>query len=432
MGKALKIIIGAIAGLVILGVTVFVVLGFIKKKESPLPLSKTPAVSYSQMVNSHFSQEDPGVGTHWKRLWISWGGIEKTQGKFNFSEIDHLIISGQQKEDIVFLITVFPYADWDQDECHDDSYAGKIPMPDNKMRGKVGKPCQMTRYRNFLRKLVERYDGDGTDDVRGLKYPIKHWEIMNEPSMQGNDPSGLKFFKGSPQDYLEILKASYQVIKEADSSAKVIMGGMAGMHSKFVEFWRPIMKEAVQYFDIANIHSIDTTSSREDLFVFKFKQFLSQFSADNKPIWITEAQFGSLQEKWTDPAQIVRSAVISLSLGADKIFFISENWSKNVLKAYKVLAKKLNYFGALQTINHRYRISDNNTEGVSSQYGLFKFKVKDKTIYVAWGNVDLVKYLGNSQVKVTDIFGNEEIKEINQIKLTSSPVYIEPIQQPTS
>ena len=30
--------------------------------------------------------------------------------------------------------------------------------------------------------MVERYDGDGVDDMPGLEIPVKHWEIDNEPS----------------------------------------------------------------------------------------------------------------------------------------------------------------------------------------------------------------------------------------------------------
>lgn len=118
----------------------------------------------------------------------------------------------------------------------------------------------MGDYREFLKKFVERYDGDGIDDMPGLRYPVKYWEIVNEPGLQGDE---LKFFHGTSQEYLEILKTSYEVIKEVDEDAKIVMGGMAGMHTKFVEFWSPIIKEAGNYFDIANIHSIDSDERRK-------------------------------------------------------------------------------------------------------------------------------------------------------------------------
>jgi|Deesub1362A_J573_1020465.scaffolds.fasta_scaffold19882_2 hypothetical protein len=69
------------------------------------------------------------------------------------------------------------------------------------------------------------------------------------------------------------------------------------MHEQFVEFWEPITSDTGKYFDIANIHSIDTDGRREDLLVLKFKKFLEKHGV-KKPIRITEAQFGSLGFEW--------------------------------------------------------------------------------------------------------------------------------------
>ena len=70
---------------------------------------------------------------------------------------------------------------------------------------------------------MERYAGDGQNDMPNLKYPIKLWEVANEPEMQ-QEP--LVFFQGSPKDYFEILKATYEAVKEADSESYVVQGGM--------------------------------------------------------------------------------------------------------------------------------------------------------------------------------------------------------------
>ena len=55
----------------------------------------------------------------------------------------------------------------------------------------------------------------------GLIYPIRYWEAGNEPSMQEE----LIFFKGTPADYFELLKATYQAVRKSDQSAKVLHGG---------------------------------------------------------------------------------------------------------------------------------------------------------------------------------------------------------------
>ena len=387
-------------------------------------------IDFQYLTRTHFSKV-PGVkGAYWIRVWIPWGAVEKKEGVFDFSYVDK-IIEGAQSQNLIVLITILPFAEWDQNKCHiGEEYYGNIPMPEGKTRMKVGKPCNMSAYKRFLRKLVERYDGDSVDDMLGLKYPVKYWEIMNEPGMNGSDPSGLKFFYGSSRDYLDILKASYEAIKEADPDAKVVMGGMAGMLKRFIDFWDPIMSEAKNYFDIANIHSIDTREDREDLYILEFKEFLKKHGAE-KPIWVTEAQFDRL-EKPVDKSMhplIVKSAILALALGADKIFFISDNWKTGeTFKVYETLVKMLNDFNKVEILELDYIRNKDKDSGITSIKGLFKFTGDNKTVYVAWGNINLTKHLKRT-VKVIDIYGNEKIVNVKDVNLSNTPVYIQPISQ---
>ncbi|RLI75921.1 hypothetical protein DRO97_02085 [Archaeoglobales archaeon] len=380
--------------------------------------------------NIHFSEVGEVKEPLWIRFWISWEMVEKEKGKYDFTLVDEIVRDFEYRNTLI-LITVMPFASWDQDICHGEEYYSDMPFPFGMQRLKVGKPCNMQAYREFLKKLVERYDGDGVEDMPALKYPIKYWEIMNEPEMQGKDLSGLKFFVGTPQEYLEILKVSYETIKEADPEAKVLMAGMAGMHQQFVKFWEPIIGKAENYFDIANIHSIDTNEKREDLFVIKFKRFLERHSVD-KPVWVTEAQFGDLMEKPKDIRKIdellVKSSVFSLSLGAEKIFFVG-NWlefwrSESTQKAYEIMVKKLNRFEKLEVIKQEYVENERDYEGATSLAGIHKFTVENKPVYVIWGNVELPKEI-KGKIKVTDIYGNEKIMYAINFTSSDSPVYVE-------
>ncbi len=98
--------------------------------------------------------------------------------------LQHQGIREAQRSDFHVLVTIFPFANWDQMICHKD-----LPPVEGFGRGKgpgstMGRPCNMKAYAAFVRALVERYDGDGQDDMPGLKFPIRHWEVGNEPSMQ--------------------------------------------------------------------------------------------------------------------------------------------------------------------------------------------------------------------------------------------------------
>ncbi|MCB0215377.1 MAG: hypothetical protein KDH92_01995 [Chloroflexi bacterium] len=89
----------------------------------------------------------------------------------------------------------------------------------------------LERYQAFITALVERYDGDGVDDVPG-SWRIGYWEIENEPdfdpSMAGGQPHRGSCFGGSrAADYGLLLRAAYLAIKAADPRATVVFGGLA-------------------------------------------------------------------------------------------------------------------------------------------------------------------------------------------------------------
>jgi hypothetical protein len=80
-------------------------------------------------------------------------------------------------------------------------------------------------YANFAAWMVERYDGDGHADAPGSPR-VAYWEIWNEP----ND-TALWHEIGTPrvtrkQRYGELLVAAYTAIKNADPTARVLIGGV--------------------------------------------------------------------------------------------------------------------------------------------------------------------------------------------------------------
>ena len=319
----------------------------------------------------------------------------------------------------------------------------------------------MEAYKQFLAKAIERYDGDSEDDMPGLKQPIKYWEVLNEPSMQGGSTGGmgeeLKFFKGTPEEYLDILKTSYEVIKETDPEAQVLHAGMAGMHENFQKFWTPVFSAgAADYFDIANIHSISTTTEQEDLFVIKFKKYLESFGITDKPIWVTEVQFGNLAQPPRDldafHELMVKASVFSLVQGADLLFYI-ENWlfwnddfskpksesepkpelfekkkqdfSDNpTQQVYLNLVDKINNYDKIETIKEEYTEGTMDHQGATSEIGQYKFINGDREVYALWGKADLPEELTGT-VKVTDIFGQSQEIDVNDIILDSKPIFIE-------
>ena len=410
-------------------------------------------------VATHLSKVADTEDAYWQRAYeIWWESAESEKGTFDWADID-FIINDLTKLNIYPIVTIKPFANWDQDECHDTSYEADshIPTKENQKsdkKVKVGAPCDIDAYANFLAQVVERYDGHGKEDVPNLKTPVKYWEIMNEPAMQGGGTGGmgeeLKFFVGTSDEYFEILKTSYETIKKADSEAKVLHAGMAGMQENFLEFWRPIFEAgAGDYFDIANMHTINTDNMRHDMYISRFKIFLKEYGLEDRPIFVTEVQFGDLVGQPADLKEfeilIAKSTIFTLAQGVDKLFFI-ENWlffdtekdPENKIKfdneaivgtthkVYLNLIDQLNSFDKVEILEEDYTKNSGDNEGLTSNIGHYKFTNGNKIIYVLWGGTELPKDLQiDGFLKITDIYGEfEEVAATDSI-LSDLPIFVE-------
>ena len=88
-----------------------------------------------------------------------WNHIEKEKGKFNWEEADKYVLYAQDHNQTI-LATIWPHANWDKNPVR------KKQSPFGKRFTKyLSKPCSMEDYENFLVKLVDRYDGDGSNDI---------------------------------------------------------------------------------------------------------------------------------------------------------------------------------------------------------------------------------------------------------------------------
>ena len=100
----------------------------------------------------------------------------------------------------------------------------------------------------WVRDTVERYDGDGIDDMQGLRTPAKHWQIDNEPPRLR-------------EGYSDLVLITSKAIKEADPEAKVLIGGLqlpCGETRKIKNYHRsqaPLLRELNgKAIDIVDFH----------------------------------------------------------------------------------------------------------------------------------------------------------------------------------
>jgi hypothetical protein len=394
----------------------------------------TPGSKISEYEDSHFGfdhadtayAEAVSLGVHWERPHpgpVVWGYIEREEGRYQWEMVDKYVKRAQDY-DFNLMLTIWPFADWDQVTCHGTECQGagfERELPLSRC-----KPCNLPAYRQFVSNLVERYDGDGNNDMPGLRAGIKYWEVSNEPTMQEGE---LIFFKGTPEDYLEILKVTYEAVKEADPEAKVLHAGMAGAPEspELKGFWKDVYGSGAEdCFDVANIHSIG--SGGEGVYIMEMGKFLARYGIE-KPIWITEVQYSEwglerqnlTEEEWAEV--IVRSFVYGFGNGAEKLFYVAlkgnpggpgpelttrQGQKKKAFYAFKTMVAKIDYFTSVKKISEQQ----------------YKFIVNGNPIYVLWGSGSIPDEIAGA-IRVTDIYGNETQMDASELKPGKSPVFVE-------
>ncbi len=129
------------------------------------------------------------AGFTWVKQWFAWRDIEgKGKGQYDWETADR-VVSQVEEFGLKLIVRVDHEPDW----------AG--PPPAN-----------TDHFANFLAALVTRYKGR-----------IHAYQVWNEPNLArewGNKPP-------NAQEYTQMLKKAYQVIKQIDPNAIVVSAGLA-------------------------------------------------------------------------------------------------------------------------------------------------------------------------------------------------------------
>ncbi|MDP2685058.1 MAG: glycosyl hydrolase [bacterium] len=273
------------------------------------------------------------IGASWVRPHpgpFVWGDMQNSKNSdIDFTETDSMV-KAAATYNINILPTIWHYAEWDQinhsnsDDCLASS--GEFEREFGKYRCK---PNDWDAYTTWVTAIVERYDGDGIDDMPDLKKPLTHWEVMNEPDLGTPDGSpGLQFLIGQPSDYAELLKKTSAVIRQTDPSAKILIAGAAGGNEMFLNYFREVFKDTETHnaFDIANVHCI-SNDDVDSFNVVPYTKMLDEFSID-KPIWVTEAEAFISDDHDIIAEQLIKSSQNAFANGAETIFYTSMNLGK--------------------------------------------------------------------------------------------------------
>ncbi len=152
------------------------------------------------------------IDVHWSREQLSWASYDLSWGPPFFDQRINTVV--QSGFPIYATLCTTPDR-FSTQECKDWADANGRPRY-------FCPPANPADFAAWAGEVTERYDGDGYLDAPGSPR-IPYWEIWNEP-----DVMDTWLPQPDPATYASMLCQSYQAIKAADPTAKVMIGGIAG------------------------------------------------------------------------------------------------------------------------------------------------------------------------------------------------------------
>lgn len=247
------------------------------------------------------------IGIRWVRTDFDWAGVEKQPGVWDFSHLDRLAELARNAK-----MEILPILDYD------------VPWATPAWR-------HLKEWSNYVSRVVSRYSGD-----------FRCWEVWNEQNMHG-------FWRDSPDagHYCELLKRTYQEIKNIDPELTVVYGGTAGIPLTYIE--NSYAAGAGDFFDVMNIHPYNWQDTPEAMIPqLKTLQALMEKYRIQKPVWISEvgwstarppAFFGKLLDAAFRMAGVVpEQSTVALLCDPESEFAGALNFdTKSNLKGFKAV-----------------------------------------------------------------------------------------------
>lgn len=372
------------------------------------------------------------AGVHWHRSVLFWYQVEPKNDRFTWDETDALV-NAAEKHGIRLMVTIRSVSPWGAK----GSKRGVL-VPHKKKKRKVSNmPDRLEDYVDFLKKTATRYKGR-----------IRHWQIENEPAGKHD----YRFWAGSAQEYVQLLKTAYDAIKSVDTGNKVLVAGFTAaslIKDHGNGFLSSVLKAGGgEHFDIFDYHAYGklakiTKAGKRAQEILESHGFAGQKA---KPMWLSETSTrGNTPRLWevTQAQDVIKRYCLAFANGVERVF-----WWYAVDKASKpvVKEKKSNDYSGLLDIGlrpkpayHAYCLMTSKLEGFDSVRKLelargveaFSFTKGVNMVYVLWGlsskNVSLSFH--QDKATVTDIHGRETIVPTKDGKidlpLSDSPIFVE-------
>lgn len=218
------------------------------------------------------------------RIDLPWQKVEPRPGTFNWEQLDMLVGAAQDKG-ISVLITLRAISSW----------GTKVPLnPKDPYHG-ASFPTDIGSWNAFVSAMAARYKD------RKVAY-----EIENEPNS--------KFWSGTRDDYLALLKASFTAIMRSDPAARVLSAALAchtaltyadaaatETQNRDFDVWQNAVL-ATRAFNTIAVHDYYFPDSTVNGWTFAtylthVQDLVRAAGCEKCPIWITETGYVSRPQK---------------------------------------------------------------------------------------------------------------------------------------
>ena len=225
---------------------------------------------------------DTNVGSI--RIDLPWQQVQPRAGVFDWEALD-TVVRTARANGMDVLITLRAISSW----------GTKVPANAKDLYKGASLPLDMTSWETFVSAMADRYRGGGVA-----------YEIENEPNS--------KFWSGTMDDYLTLLKATFAAITRSDPRATVLSGALA-CHTAFAYPDSATTEKQNQSFDrwqnaILATHAFNTIGVHDYYFPdgavngWTFISYLDHVAdlaraagCAKCPIWITETGYVSRPQK---------------------------------------------------------------------------------------------------------------------------------------
>jgi GH35 family endo-1,4-beta-xylanase len=384
------------------------------------------------------------------RFDVYWGLLEPERGRYDWTLTDQLVNSVGEGTEIVF--TLYSTSEWGSmyNDCRELARERRGINVFNKPPSSI--PLEMADYTDFLQKITSRY-----------KNRVKYWQVENEVygSVFRNIPRcqhANRFWVGTMEEYLDLLKASYVTIKGVDPTAKVFASSFTfepwplKRENPFLLY---VLDQGRNYTDLIDVHLYLGVNEDPEKIAWLLEKLRDL--GYKKPIWATET--GEIDIEYYGPSfagtlssqselrlqaqETVKRYVLAFASGVDRVFQLRLNpygaqeradsrWAHMGLTYDESGLKKKPSYYAMEVIIQKLEGFTEIRRLSSTRY---QFTVKGRPVFVLWSAqqkeiFDMSGLVQSEKVRVTETVAlgappSTAIVPASGVVLTPDPVIVE-------